>query len=62
MISLVTYTLWKHMNDILFNGASPSVDVVLKQIDIEGQNWRAANLLREVGSLPARVDRLDSGE
>lgn len=50
------------MNDILFNGASPSVDVVLKQIDIEGQNWRAANLLREVGSLPARVDRLDSGE
>jgi hypothetical protein len=62
MIILVAWTLWKHRNDIVSNGASPSVDDVLKQIDVEGQNWRAAQLLRITGSLPSRVDRVDSSE
>lgn len=62
VIALVAWMLWKHRNDIMFNGASPSADSVLKQIDMEGQNWRVAALLREAGSLPVRVDRSSNGE
>lgn len=54
--------LWKHRNDIVFNGALPSVDGVLKQTDVKGQNWRAAQLLQITGSLPSRVDRVDSSK
>ena len=38
------------------------VDTVLRKIELEGQDWRAAGLLRELASLPCSVDRLDSGE
>lgn len=62
VILLVAWMLWKHRNDIVFNGASPSPEEVLKKIDLEGQSWRAAGLLRETGSLPVRVDGLASGE
>lgn len=62
IIALVAWQLWKHRNDIVFNGASPSADVVLRQIDLEGQDWRAAGLLREDGSMPIRVDTLSRGE
>lgn len=30
VISLVGWMLWKHRNDIVFNGASPSAEEVLK--------------------------------
>ena len=59
---LVTWTLWKHRNDIVFNGASPSRDYVLKQIDVNEQDWRAANLLQITRSLPSRVDTVGSSE
>ena len=60
VITLAAWTLWKHMNDIVLNGALPSTDKVLEQIDMEGQNWRATTLLREARSLPARIGRLGS--
>ena len=62
MITLVAWTLWKHRNDIVFNGASPSVNEGLRQIEAEGQNWRAVALLRESRSLRARIDCLSSCE
>ncbi|XP_073361050.1 uncharacterized protein [Aegilops tauschii subsp. strangulata] len=62
VITLVAWTLWKHRNDIVFNGASPSVSTILRQIEAEGQNWRAAALLREARSLPTRLDRLSGSE
>ena len=62
VVTLVAWTIWRHRNDIVFNGASPSADVVLRRIDKEGQDWRAASLLREHGSLPRRVVRLDISE
>ena len=62
VITLVAWTIWKHRNDVVFNGALPFVDMVLERINAEGENWRAASLLRQPGSLPIRVDRLDSSE
>ena len=62
VVMLVAWMLWKHGNDIVLNGASPSADAVLTRIELEGQDWRAAGLLKERGSLPGLVDRLDSGE
>lgn len=56
IITLVAWMLWKHINDIVFNGVSPSASEVLKKFDLEGQDWRTATLLRETGSLPIRVD------
>ena len=31
VVTLVAWTLWKHRNDIVFNGASPSVNEVLRR-------------------------------
>ncbi|XP_044336008.1 uncharacterized protein [Triticum aestivum] len=54
VITLVAWTIWKHRNDVVFNGALPFVDMVLERINAEGENWRAASLLRQPGSLPIR--------
>jgi hypothetical protein len=62
VITLVAWTIWTHRNDIVFNGVTPSVDVVLQRIDEEGQNWRKARLLRMPASMPIRVARVDSSE
>ena len=62
VITLVAWTIWKHRNDVVFNGALSSVDVVLEAIDAEGESWRAASLLRQPGSLPVRVERVESSE
>ena len=32
VVTLVAWMLWKHMNDIVFNGASPSADAMLRKI------------------------------
>ena len=62
VITLVLWMLWKHRNDIVFNGASPSVDDLLVKIELEAQEWRAAGLLRERGSVICMVDRRDESE
>mgnify|MGYP006267317823 FL=1 len=62
VITLVLWMLWKHRNDIVFNGASPSVDDLLVKIGLESQDWRAAGLLRERGSVICMVDRRDESE
>ena len=62
VITLVLWQLWKHRNDIVFNGALPSVEEVLVKIELEAQDWRAAGLLRERGSVICMVDREDLGE
>ena len=36
VVTLVAWMLWKHSNDIVFNGASPSTDAVLRKIRLEG--------------------------
>ena len=59
---LVMWIIWKHRNDIVFNGATLSIQAVLDSIMSEGHNWRAAGLLRIDGSLPTRVDSVDSSE
>ena len=40
------WVIWKHRNDIVFNGASPSTAQVLGRIEREGRAWRQAGLLK----------------
>jgi hypothetical protein len=53
-LGLVIWCLWRHRNDIVFEGATPSTDVVTAEILREAELWRAARLFR--ASL-ATVDR-----
>ena len=62
VVTLVIWSLWRHRNDIVFNRAVPSEEVVLRRIDIEGQDWKAASLLGEDNSFPTRVDRWTDDE
>ena len=41
---LVLWELWKHRNSIVFDGKSPSVDLVTRSIASEGQAWGSAGL------------------
>lgn len=53
---LVLWTIWKHRNDIVFNNASPSMEVILRRIYDDGQAWHLAGLLRgEVSGLFSRL-------
>jgi hypothetical protein len=38
--------LWKHRNDIVFEGASPSSGSVIQKILAEAKVWRVAGLFR----------------
>ena len=40
------WVIWKHRNDTVFNGASPSTAQVLGRIEREGRAWRQAGLLK----------------
>ena len=62
VIALVAWMLWKHRNEVMFDGATPSTSELLRKIELEGQDWRAASLLREAGSLPIRVDEWANSE
>jgi hypothetical protein len=53
------WCLWRHRNDIVFEGASPSSGVVLRKILIEAEVWRAAGLFK---ARLASVDRWRVGE
>jgi hypothetical protein len=46
-ITLVCWCLWRHRNDVVFEGASPSKGTVLARITDEAELWRAAGLFRD---------------
>lgn len=57
---LVMWTLWKHRNDIVFEGHTPSLSGVLQKIQGEGAIWAKAGLINGevLGQEPARVERI----
>lgn len=40
------WMLWKHRNDIVFNGASPSIARITERLGEEGRIWRKAGLMK----------------
>jgi hypothetical protein len=59
VIALVCWCLWRHRNDIVFEGAAPSPVVVVRLIRGETQLWKVAGLFR---AELAQVDRWRLGE
>jgi hypothetical protein len=53
-IALVCWCLWRHRNDIIFEGATPSAGSVIRKILAETEVWRVARLFK---SKLASVDR-----
>jgi hypothetical protein len=51
--------LWRHHNDIVFEGVTPSSGSVIRKILAEAEVWRAAGLFR---AKLASVDRWRVGE
>jgi hypothetical protein len=45
-IILIFLCIWRHRNDVVFNGARPDVEVVLARIREEYNRWRLARLFR----------------
>jgi hypothetical protein len=58
-IALVCWCLWRHRNDIVFEGATPSPLAVIRSIHMEAGLWKAAGLFRAELTL---VDRWRFGE
>ena len=58
-INLICWSLWKHRNNVVFEGHRPSARAVTKMVETEADVWRAARLFR--GSL-GPVDRWRVGE
>lgn len=46
LLGIGMWELWKHRNDIVFNGAAPSLARLTRRIDSEGRAWRQAGLLK----------------
>ena len=44
---LVMWTIWKHRNDVVFNGATPSFQQAMQRIHEEGQLSARAGLFKE---------------
>jgi hypothetical protein len=42
----VCWYLWRHQNNIVFEGATPSPLAVIRRILIEAELWRVAGLFR----------------
>jgi hypothetical protein len=51
--------LWRHRNDIVFEGATPSSGFVIRKILAEAEVWRVAGLFK---ANLASVDRWRVGE
>jgi hypothetical protein len=51
--------LWRHRNDIVFEGATPSFGSVIRKILAKAKVWRAAEFFR---AKLASVDRRRVGE
>lgn len=47
---------WKQMNDVVFNGATPSTAQCITNIEEEGKLWVKAGLLRNGGGLPWEIE------
>jgi hypothetical protein len=45
-IILIFWCIWRHRNDVVFNGARPDVGVILARIREEYSRWRLARLFR----------------
>jgi hypothetical protein len=45
---LVCWSLWRHRNDVVFEGMAPSKDVVICNISEDAELWRAARLFRGI--------------
>lgn len=43
---LVMWCIWKQRNDIVFEGATPSIPRLARTIEREGRSWRTAGLLK----------------
>uniref|UniRef100_A0A453BHB3 Reverse transcriptase zinc-binding domain-containing protein n=1 Tax=Aegilops tauschii subsp. strangulata TaxID=200361 RepID=A0A453BHB3_AEGTS len=46
ILGLTMRELWKHRNAIVFDGAQPSCEVLLRRIRLEGLVWVSAGLLK----------------
>jgi hypothetical protein len=42
----VCWCVWRHQNDIVFEGATPSSFAVIRNISREAEMWKAAGLFR----------------
>jgi hypothetical protein len=58
-IALVCSCLWRHRNDIVFEGATPSSRFVIHKILAEAEVWRVAGLFK---AKLASVNRWRVGE
>jgi hypothetical protein len=47
-IILVFWCIWRHRNDVVFNGALPNVEIISARIREEYGRWRLARLFRSV--------------
>jgi hypothetical protein len=52
--------MWLHRNDIVFEGAAPSLAVVLSKICVEAELWRVVKLFKTSGSERVEVARVYS--
>lgn len=47
IITLGMWTLWKHRNAIVFDGATPSLGKLITAIERESRSWQQAGLLKD---------------
>ena len=45
-LTFVFWCLWRHRNDVVFEGAAPSAVVVKSKLRIEYEAWHRAGLFR----------------
>ena len=46
LLTLGLWELWKHRNAVVFDGASPSLEVVGRRVVAKGRAWQHAGLLK----------------
>jgi hypothetical protein len=58
-VAIICWCLWRHKNDIIFEGAAPSLSAVIHNIHMEAELCKAAGLFKAELAL---VDRWMLGE